>query len=317
MNRWRWFLRGLGVAAWFVWYSVVARTANPSTAPQARASWLLFPPGLAMTLCDAWEITVFLRLQRLGWNWRSWLLRLAYRNVLPWLFLLATIWDASTDRADLTPLSYAATYLSYILLARLSRMLDLLFLTGQRLASGEVHDQILALAERENVALGQVTVAATGAERLVNAAALLGNDILLTDQLLQHLTTREVLGLVAHELAHLRMRPLIVRCLALVATCVLVACALQWSNILVPCTFGLPEQTALAMLAVYFLLRRFEYAADARAVSWTGDPEALAAAIVKVTELNLVPLQWSWIEELVHSRPSAARRVRAIRKLSD
>jgi Zn-dependent protease with chaperone function len=315
MGRWRWLFRTAGFVSWTVWFAII--TAAEHTSSQewsflSPAAWLLAPPALVMALCDGWEVVTLARLQGLAWRPGTWLGRLVYRNLLPCSFVVLAIWEAGAERVPLGLLWYAAAYLSYILLARLSRMLDLLFLTGQRLRSGELHDRIVAVAAEQGVPLDRLTVAATESRRLANAAAMLGNDVLLTDYLVQQLTTREVVALVAHELAHLRMRPLIVRCVALVTACAVVAVIMNWVDIVMGGAVALPHQVALALLAIYFLLRRFEYAADAAAARWTGDPEALAAAIVKVAVLNLAPLHWSALEELVHSRPSVLRRVRAI-----
>jgi Zn-dependent protease with chaperone function len=264
-----------------------------------------------MLLCDALEVAVFARLQSIKRPGGGWLFRLAYRNVLPFFFIISAIFEAGVADVRTGIFWYASGYLSYILLARLSRMLDLLFLTGRRLHSGDLHDRIFALAKQEGVGLNHLTVAETRSQNLANAAAMLGNDVLLTDYLLKHLTSAEVVALVAHELAHLRLRPLIFRTVTLVAVSVLGVYSLRWVGL--PSGYlSLPVEAAVAMLLVYFFLRQFEYAADATAARWTRDPMALASAIIKVGHLNLAQLHWSPIEELLHSRPSVLRRVRAI-----
>ena len=62
----------------------------------------------------------------------------------------------------------------------------------------------------------------------------------------------------------------------------------------------------------YFWSRRFEYSADAGAVAATGDPGAAISALFKLSELNMMPTQWSHWREKWLTHPSTMRRANAI-----
>jgi hypothetical protein len=67
-----------------------------------------------------------------------------------------------------------------------------------------------------------------------------------------------------------------------------------------------------ALMLFYLLSRRFEFAADARAVTLNGDAEAQITGLLKLSRLNLMPIQWgkatgSWL-----THPSMVRRAERI-----
>jgi Zn-dependent protease with chaperone function len=317
------FLHGVIFWSWLGWFLMLPWVPPPDSNLAARwivgavfdAGWCLLPPVFVMLVCDALEVDAFACLRRLDSRRGALALRLAYRNLLPLLFVVAAIVEAADGEPRAGPMWYASALLAYVLLARLSRMLDLVFTTGRELGAGAVRDRIFELARQEQVRVNRVSVVAAGREQLANAAALLGNDVLLTDYLLAHLSPREVDVMVAHELAHLKWRPLLVRTLAVVGAGVAGVYAVTALGRLTPWPPSLPLYVAVALLIVYLILRRFEYAADAEAARLTGDPEALTSAILKVARLNLTALDWSWWEELIHSRPSAARRVAKLEEI--
>ena len=62
----------------------------------------------------------------------------------------------------------------------------------------------------------------------------------------------------------------------------------------------------------FFISRRFEYAADAGAVTVTNDPRSAISALFKLSQLNMLPTQWNKWSEKWLSHPSSLRRAQAI-----
>ena len=61
--------------------------------------------------------------------------------------------------------------------------------------------------------------------------------------------------------------------------------------------------------------RRREFAADAYAIEKMGSPDALVAAFEKLADQNLSNKEpAAWVEFLLHSHPSMARRIARVRE---
>ena len=172
--------------------------------------------------------------------------------------------------------------------------------------------------------------------RVLNAFAAGGRDepaIAVTDGLLRNLGARELAGVLAHELAHVRSRDVWVMTLAEVVarmTAILSFFGQILLVVLVPVSLltgggipwlaiGLlvfaPSISALLQLA---LSRTREYDADVAAVELTGDPRGLASALDKLERL-----QGGWMERLFMARvpgwlrthPQTGERVRRLLEL--
>lgn len=173
---------------------------------------------------------------------------------------------------------------------------------------GPLRDRLVALAARAGVTLQQLYVMPMRRSRMANAFAVHGGVVLLTDWLLEHLDRREVDGVLAHELAHIRLgHP---RWLGIVGAAAAVAGAI--AGIFAGFAGAVVGAVVLSVLATRFASRRCEYEADALAVRLTGDPEALVTGLVRITRLNHVPLQWSRLAERGLTHPSTLRRAGAI-----
>ncbi len=192
---------------------------------------------------------------------------------------------------------------------------------------GELRDRIFALADKARVKLRQVFVMPTSKGREANAAAAVGNMVLLNDYLLQHLTKREVDAVVAHELAHLRQRhpgrlQIWLGMLIPVFSASLVfldPSLLRWMGIRArgPLVEVICRSVPIVVASVIVLIlmarrRSFERQADAGAVQMTGDAEAIITALAKLARLNLMPLEWSRWEEGLLTHPAMSRRLRAV-----
>jgi Zn-dependent protease with chaperone function len=68
----------------------------------------------------------------------------------------------------------------------------------------------------------------------------------------------------------------------------------------------------LSQVTHSFFSRRQERAADAGAVALTGDPEAYISMLVKISQLNFLPLEWGRWNETWMTHPSTMRRIEAV-----
>src|SRR6185503_11424788 len=67
------------------------------------------------------------------------------------------------------------------------------------------------------------------------------------------------------------------------------------------------------VLALFYLVsRRFERTADAASAELTQDPEAMIAALGRLSRLGLMPTAWSGLTETFTSHPPPLRRVQAL-----
>lgn len=204
------------------------------------------------------------------------------------------------------------------------------------LPAGPLRERLLALARQDGVPVREVLVAdASRRTRAVNAyVSGLGptRRIVLHDTLLATAAPDEVVGVVAHELAHARYRDVVAGTVlgALTAAAAVVGVYLLgfWDGLLRAAgvsSIGQPQAVGLLM-AVALLAglvtaplpalasRRVEARADAHALALTGDPAGFAAMQARLAMANLVdpdPPRWErWYSA---SHPSTVERIAAAR----
>lgn len=176
--------------------------------------------------------------------------------------------------------------------------------------------------------------------RVVNAFALgtrARSAIALSDGLLRRLELRELLGVLAHEISHIRSNDLWVMALAdlfsrmtrilsfiglflLFVNLPLILfsnLSIHWAAILL--LMFAPSLSALAQLA---LSRTREYDADLNAVRLTGDPDALASGLAKIEaaqggwwERILMPDRRLPEPSLLRTHPDTRERIARLRAL--
>ncbi len=168
-------------------------------------------------------------------------------------------------------------------------------------------------------------------ERGTAAVAGLGRTrrILLSDHILREYEAQEVEGILAHELAHHAHRD-VARSLLLSASLSIVALLLMDRLVLATMgIYGIASLEQVANLPLFILFgslfytltgplsrafsRRREALADQRGAKLSGDPEAMARALVKLHDRSLgLADPHPWIERLFYSHPSGSRRVRSL-----
>jgi len=184
-----------------------------------------------------------------------------------------------------------------------------------RLKSGELRNRALKMADHMGVAISRVYIVPAGKGHLTNAYGL-SNAIGLTDSLGQYLTKTQIDYVMAHELAHLSLkhgRKHLLLVLGMFFALSLVLFRLQHYGVaLLP--FAEIAVILGPLITIYYLSRQFEFAADAFAVDFTGDPEAAIRALVNLHKIHEVPAQSDRFSELFMTHPPLARRTAAIAK---
>ena len=161
--------------------------------------------------------------------------------------------------------------------------------------------------------------------------------IVLTDGLLRSLTPRELIGVVAHEVAHIANKDLRVMGLAdsisrlthvmallgqVAILLSLPALLLGFADVNWPALLLLAVAPHLALLAQLGLSRVREFDADRLAAELTGDPDGLALALAKIERVSRSWRAWllpgwghpepSWLR----THPATAARIERLRELS-
>lgn len=184
-----------------------------------------------------------------------------------------------------------------------------------RLESGELRNRALKMAKHMGVTIGRVYIVPAGKGHLTNACGL-SNAIGLTDSLGKYLTKTQMDYVMAHELAHVKLKHGRKHLLLVVAVfSILTLVSFRFSQ---HALFLRPlVQIAVIivpLLAIYYSSRRFEYAADAEAVDFTGEPETAIRALTNLRRIHEVPARCDRFSELFITHPSLTQRIEAIAK---
>jgi Zn-dependent protease with chaperone function len=305
---------------------------------------MLGPSFLMYFLCTAASYPVYAQMKSTGWNRREFLqqqLVTIGAQAVPLMLFLAAL-QILHKQVELAAGLLILAYVMLLVFRHLKLKLTKTF--PQALTTGELRDRVFALAARMGVKVSQVFVLPAGKGQVANAYASAKNFVMFTDYLLQHLTKREVDAVAAHELAHLEHKHPGKRVIAFIAALFLPSyfpwiSGILMSLIAIPLgllRLGTPVpaqwvsrayQTMLAfeqwqqrdfilimlgLTGFYFLSRRFENQADRTAVRITSDPEAQITGLLKLSRLNLTPIQFGKASEGWLSHPSTVRRAQRI-----
>jgi Zn-dependent protease with chaperone function len=321
-----WILNGSLVAWWVALDSLHAEALLRFLFSGARVAPLLdhpvfsqglgwLPPAVLWLLCYRISQPVQQKLRGLGWTKRELTVQ-AFYSVLAGLLPLAMF---LTGLSLLTSGTAASAFYWCIaaLFLRVIAMQALLKHTGmqpQALSVGDLRDRAFAFADRLGVKLQQVYLIPSGKGQMANAFARTGNTIAFTDYLLKRMNQREVDFVLAHELTHLRLKhPIKLGQVHIISWVVALTFLITFSEFF---HSGVAARYVLIFIILsivpFFWSRRFEYSADAGAVALTGDPGAAISALFKLSELNMMPTQWSHWREKWLTHPSTLRRANAI-----
>jgi len=181
------------------------------------------------------------------------------------------------------------------------------------LKSGELRNRALSLANRMAVTLSRVYVVPAGKGHLTNAYGM-SNAIALTDNLGKYLTKAQIDYVIAHELAHVKLkhaRKQLLLWITVFSTMVLFLFLFRQR--------AMPFRPILQfvamvgpLIALYYCSRRFEYSADREAVDFSDDPETAIRALANLHKFRELPEAHDRFTELFMTHPTFAKRVQAI-----
>ena len=317
------FILAITVTGWWVIWDMHGRSGLdsiiiarwPGAVNTSAAETLLFwvPPilslGIFLLLCYTFDQHIF----RLKWTITNAFRQAWWRLVsfvIP-LLLVASGFDTILDR-KIRGIAWllAAGVVSKVGTGFLRRAQGMKF---NKLKSGELRNRALSMASRMGVTLDRVYVVPAGKGHLTNAYGM-SNAIALTDNLGKFLTKTQLEFVVAHELAHVKLKHARKYFLLVLAVFSIAALLL----------FSFPQRALplrpllqlVAMIgplaALYYCSRRFEYSADGEAVDFTGDPETAIWALANLRQSNELPAAYDRLTELFATHPTLAHRVCAI-----
>lgn len=330
-----WIVSGLGarqtLQAWLTFLTL------PLWVSAVLDALIVIGPAFAIYFaCVLLSYKLHVELRQRTWTKREFLLQQLTgigNQAMPLIFLLgalSTLWKDGRTSAALFGLAWVTWIVCYNLRLRVNKAYP------HALTTGELRDRVFELAGRAGVQVKQIYVLPTGKGQIANAYAATSRVVMFTDYLLQHLTKPEVDGVAAHELSHLQQHHVGKRVAAFYFALMLPA---LFSGFLQPFfgnTSGLlhPNSTVghlyaaatwfwhwsqrdfilllLGLAGFYFLSRRFEHEADRGAIALTGNPEAQITGLLKLSRLNLMPIQWGRGTGSMLTHPSTIKRAERI-----
>lgn len=319
------FILAITVAIWWVVWDLQGREgmtalnelhllkSNESSSSEALLFWVspVVSLGMFLLLCRAVDKVLL----RLKWKFSQsvqqvWWTLVSF--VIPLLMVTAGF-SSILDRK--------VRGIAWLIAAGALSRLGTAFLRGSqgmkfnRLKSGEIRNQALSVASAMGVTIGRVYVVPAGKGHLVNGYGM-SNAIALTDNLGKYLTKPQKEYVIAHELAHVKLKHAR-KHLLLVMTTFCVASVLLLTLPEKARSFR-PVVQVVAILgplaAVYWGSRRFEYSADKEAVELTGDSETAIQALTNLERSRELPASQSRLMEWFMTHPTLENRVEAIAK---
>lgn len=210
-----------------------------------------------------------------------------------------------------------------------------LFNKFEPLKDGELKTEIHAMAEKCEFPLKEVTVM-DGSKRSAKSNAFftgLGDNkrIALFDTLIENHTVPELVGVLAHEIGHFKKRHIIKSLVIGILTtgAMFFLLGLMMENRALFDAFGVEKTSVYVSLVLFGLVispvneilsvagnwmsRKHEFEADAYAAEVTGNPEAMANALRKLSKDNLSNLTpHPFYVFLNYTHPPVVERVRAL-----
>jgi len=185
-----------------------------------------------------------------------------------------------------------------------------------RLKSGELRNRAFAMASQMGVTLGRVYMVPAGKKHLTNAYGM-SNAVGLTDSLGKYLTKAQVDYVIAHELAHIKLRHTRKHLLIVIGVfSTMTVMLFRFSQYALHLRFLAQFAVIFVPLsALYYFSRQFEYSADRVALEFTGEPEVAVRALINLHKVDEIPMQAARFSEFFMTHPSLAHRVEAIARI--
>ena len=158
----------------------------------------------------------------------------------------------------------------------------------------EIHRQVEALSEEMGITKPRLMVARMGAPNAFAIGRKGAGTVVVSEELLRTLNTDEIEGVLAHELAHIRNRDVVMMVIGQ-GVASIVAIVAQWVVLLTGdndiadyfLAFVVGQLTQMLVMVFVFAISRYrEYVADSDAEAAIGSGEPLARALEKISRGN-------------------------------
>lgn len=178
--------------------------------------------------------------------------------------------------------------------------------------SGQWFDRVAALSAAASVKLDKLLLYRSGTPQAINAYAIPGNRVMLSESMIQQFSPSEIDSIVGHELAHLKQGDGAVQ---------LLFWAVYWFAGTFLISIALPEQLRhypvsliLGTLLFAKLSQFHEFRADSFSAKLSGDPESTIAALGRVAQLTRSGLRWNRLAGWILTHPSMELRALRLSK---
>jgi Zn-dependent protease with chaperone function len=267
---------------------------DSSYAVVLQLAMLVVPAVLVQLICTVASGVVLARVSGQRWGLPVTIKHAFWHepvNIWPLLLLLAGISSLVLyNEFVLGPICLVAAYGSRVLLVKLwFRFQDL---RRYELPDGELRASILELAEKAGVGLAEVYLLPSAEGRLGGPYMILGRRLFMSEAMLHFLQQRETEAVLARAFVHERRHHYNIVLLIAAAALPLIH---RFSHLgfvagVLPWAIRGPLLVWLTPVFLYLLWRRFERAAEQVAAAVTGDAEALATALPRIAQLNVLGL---------------------------
>lgn len=323
-------------------------SAHTAGAVVLQVGILMLPPWMTFFICILLSYPVYRQLREESWTRREFFIN-QFLGVavqfLPLAFFFAAIGMIAVNGKASVAL-FAGVYVSYAVCKWLHVKYSGLHI--EPLSQGELRDRVFEIAKKAAVEIRQVFIVPAGKSQMANAFASRNRVVMFTDYLLSRMNKREVSAVAAHEIAHIQRRHpawQMAAFIALMFSSEIMYGILNWivgslrhalqvrqaaegqngaSGLAAVVHFGdrvlaFPELIlvlfALALFLYHLYSQHMEYVADAGAVQFTGDPEAMITSLLKLSRLNQTPVQWDRATGALLTHPSTFKRVQHIARV--
>jgi Zn-dependent protease with chaperone function len=271
------------------------------------------PPILSVGIAQSLAYFSSRRILRLKWRFSD-IARLTFwSTVSPTAALLGAAIGAEATYRGWWQGSFLLALSGIVAFAGSVRLRSAEGLQLRPLRFGKLHGRAFLLSKKMSVKLEKVYIVPAGKGHLTNAYGL-GRGIALTDNYGEFTNKSQLDFVIGHELVHVKQRhgrKKLGIVLALFLLLTLISFNLPPSlwrfRALVDLLFLLAP-----LLTLYFVSRRFEYAADRGSVEFTADPAAAIQALANLHRMTDTPIDCGRIVELFQTHPGLLRRAAAI-----
>ena len=181
---------------------------------------------------------------------------------------------------------------------------------------GELRNRAFKMAGQMGVTIARVYMVPAGKAHLTNAYGM-SNAIGLTDNLGKYLSKAQVDSVLAHELAHVKLRHARKHLLLVLGIfSAMTVLFFRFAQHALPMR-PLAQLTVIIgpLALIYYFSRRFEYSADRAEVEFTGEPEIAIRSLLSLYKAGEVSMHHSSFSDFFMDHPSLASRLNAIARI--